>query len=55
MVARVQMAATLSVFFLALSVGTLADIVDCHRLLLVCQIGMCLVATVFALLVGSGW
>lgn len=55
MVAFVQVAAALPVFLLALPAGSLADSMNRRRLLLACQIGMCLVSAVFALLVGEAW
>jgi MFS family permease/quinol monooxygenase YgiN len=53
-VSAVQAATTLPVVLLALVAGTLADIVDRRRYLLLAQCWMFAVATVLALLAGSG-
>lgn len=54
-VALVQVAATLPVFFMALPAGALADIVDRRRMLLICQFGMCVLSALFAVLVWGEW
>lgn len=54
MVALVQTATTLPVFFLALPAGALADIVDRRRYLLVIQVWLAAVAALLALLTMSG-
>jgi len=53
-VALVQTAASLPVFLLALPAGALADLVDRRRVLLWCQVGMTLLATVLAILAFTG-
>ncbi len=54
MVAAVQSATTLPVVLLAIFAGTLSDIVDRRRYLIVAQLWMFLVATALALLAQSG-
>ncbi|SSW63050.1 MFS transporter [Achromobacter agilis] len=54
MVAMVQTATSLPVFLLSLPAGALADIVDRRRLLLLVQVGLCVVAAALAWLVWAG-
>ena len=53
-VALVQSAASMPIFLLAVPAGALADLVDRRRVLLVCQVGMTLLATVLAVLAFTG-
>jgi MFS family permease len=53
-VSLVQVATTLPMFLFALPAGALADIIDRRRLLIVVEIAITAVSTIFALIVGLG-